>query len=722
MEMEHDSTESDHTDDMNNEPSTIADNNSADDAREQIPTDDAREQIPTDPNDRYFLTHCYVCQARAKPEQEFIRNYGGVVCFSCRAFWRRAHQKTRTPELRCKRNGNCTISLGTRSKCKKCRYEKCKITGMTQTAILTDDQKKIRFRKMNQKRIMAAMQMSSDQNSGQVESDNPNLNMADRIDISSQTGPQDFTESNFDAGIAEKWKSFNLFRSKSFISGPPRKSESILRKKVETIVTAYNAALEESEIPAQKELYNIIHEKMSEGSAASLNKDIVVSIIEKMMTEFRSFASKIRHFVELSEAEQIQLLRRNTPLYIQLQITSCLLTQEMSNVFEMMFDSDQIMPKLESMRSLLKPNSDLNYYNNLIRKLRSLWLLDQVDQQAILSFILLFETDSLVESPEDSSLDELGLTSLGLYNNHIESLDSELDYQTFVTTIVQMSIFCSENFSFDDFSSNKLQQRIVMPYTEAEESWLDHQYKLFDEAFFSVSLGEEIIQEFFMHSLGVPLSKSYCFRLFSAILERMHRIYKTQPDFLQLPNHVQNEMIQTNAKLGLSMIISRSESFSCGMDQIKAAYTDTDNAWWQKNFSAVFDKGEKIKHASVKSLHILDSEQLKEYMNNVSKVKSFVMDREMFKLKLILALTYPHTRCDSSGALSGLHSSYVTIFMRRMQWLNETKQGNFDPESKLSDFYNKLSILDKIAGTANFIMSQSPIARKEPTNTTSLII
>ena len=33
-----------------------------------------------------------------------------------------------------------------------------------------------------------------------------------------------------------------------------------------------------------------------------------------------------------------------------------------------------------------------------------------------------------------------------------------------------------------------------MPYTEAEEHWLNHQYRLFDEAFLSVSIGEEILQ------------------------------------------------------------------------------------------------------------------------------------------------------------------------------------------------------------------------------------
>jgi hypothetical protein len=50
------------------------------------------ENLPEDPNDPYYLTNCYVCKDVAKPFEEFIRNYGGLVCFSCRAFFRRAIQ------------------------------------------------------------------------------------------------------------------------------------------------------------------------------------------------------------------------------------------------------------------------------------------------------------------------------------------------------------------------------------------------------------------------------------------------------------------------------------------------------------------------------------------------------------------------------------------------------------------------------------------------------
>ena len=74
------------------------------------------------------------------------------VCFSCRAFWRRAHKKTKNPNFVCTRGDSCVITVANRRKCKKCRFRLCQEAGMTESAILTEEQKKLRFRKMLQKR------------------------------------------------------------------------------------------------------------------------------------------------------------------------------------------------------------------------------------------------------------------------------------------------------------------------------------------------------------------------------------------------------------------------------------------------------------------------------------------------------------------------------------------------------------------------------------------
>ena len=107
---------------------------------------------PRNPRDDFYQRVCFVCSEVARPDQMHTPHYGGIVCLSCRAFFRRAHQKTRNPKYFCKNSGQCQITFKNRRRCQKCRYEKCIFTGMTPEAVLSEDQKHIRFRKLLQKK------------------------------------------------------------------------------------------------------------------------------------------------------------------------------------------------------------------------------------------------------------------------------------------------------------------------------------------------------------------------------------------------------------------------------------------------------------------------------------------------------------------------------------------------------------------------------------------
>ena len=107
---------------------------------------------PDNPNDPQYLKTCYVCQEPAKPDQPHTPHYGGITCLSCRAFFRRAHQGVTHPQFICKYNGRCVVSVKTRRRCQKCRYLRCLRAGMTSEGVLSESQKKIRFRKLILKR------------------------------------------------------------------------------------------------------------------------------------------------------------------------------------------------------------------------------------------------------------------------------------------------------------------------------------------------------------------------------------------------------------------------------------------------------------------------------------------------------------------------------------------------------------------------------------------
>ena len=113
------------------------------------------------PRHKYYLKVCYICKETTT--KEHCIHYGALACFSCRAFFRRSHQgmqdkgltndgKRKLPEFTCKKSGKCNVTPKTRRRCQKCRYDLCIKAGMMPHAVMTEDQVKVRFRKMFTKR------------------------------------------------------------------------------------------------------------------------------------------------------------------------------------------------------------------------------------------------------------------------------------------------------------------------------------------------------------------------------------------------------------------------------------------------------------------------------------------------------------------------------------------------------------------------------------------
>ena len=63
---------------------------------------------------------CLVCQQKLGKTR---CHYGGVTCYSCRAFFRRNTQRSELPV--CKSDGGCPITTTVRKQCAACRYQKC---------------------------------------------------------------------------------------------------------------------------------------------------------------------------------------------------------------------------------------------------------------------------------------------------------------------------------------------------------------------------------------------------------------------------------------------------------------------------------------------------------------------------------------------------------------------------------------------------------------------
>lgn len=117
-------------------------------ASSRVPTTGSASSSGATPKEK---TICAVCQIESDNHHV---HYGALACFSCRAFFRRAHNKggDAPPSYTCKKEGKCDITSKNRKKCQRCRYDRCLHVGMNPSLVLTDEQKKVRFRKMLEKK------------------------------------------------------------------------------------------------------------------------------------------------------------------------------------------------------------------------------------------------------------------------------------------------------------------------------------------------------------------------------------------------------------------------------------------------------------------------------------------------------------------------------------------------------------------------------------------
>ncbi|VDM91476.1 unnamed protein product [Litomosoides sigmodontis] len=76
---------------------------------------------------------CVVCGDKASGN-----HYKALTCEGCKSFFRRSIQKKES--YVCHRNGNCSITPNTRSKCQKCRLAKCLEMGMDPNSVCMKEQ------------------------------------------------------------------------------------------------------------------------------------------------------------------------------------------------------------------------------------------------------------------------------------------------------------------------------------------------------------------------------------------------------------------------------------------------------------------------------------------------------------------------------------------------------------------------------------------------------
>ncbi|XP_050068588.1 nuclear hormone receptor HR96 [Anopheles maculipalpis] len=107
---------------------------------------------------------CSVCGDKA-----LGYNFNAVTCESCKAFFRRNALSTKG--FTCPFNENCDITVVTRRFCQKCRLEKCFRIGMKKEYIMSEEDKVLKRKKIEQNRAKKRLSNGSGSEAGAATSD-----------------------------------------------------------------------------------------------------------------------------------------------------------------------------------------------------------------------------------------------------------------------------------------------------------------------------------------------------------------------------------------------------------------------------------------------------------------------------------------------------------------------------------------------------------------------
>ena len=114
-----------------------------------------------------------------------------------------------------------------------------------------------------------------------------------------------------------------------------------------------------------------------------------------------------------------------------------------------------------------------------------------------------------------------------------------------------------------------------------------------EAAFHSVPIGEDLLKEFSMYSLGVPLSKSYMKNGLSMGMERVWRMLRIHQEFSNLTTLNQLDILACQGFAVLSVLLIKFSSFDTGIEQLRYAFSRYDEELWNESFKPVFNSTPK---------------------------------------------------------------------------------------------------------------------------------
>ncbi len=362
--------------------------------------------------------------------------------------------------------------------------------------------------------------------------------------------------------------------------------------------------------------------------------------------------------------------------------------------------------QFNSITRLFRPDSNLEVYLKLIEIFRNIKV-TSLESRAIISYLILFDYDDRLTLSNREALNRMAGKKQELYEKCFGK-NCHITLKDLMSALVKMAVFGAYNIMWDDIvlpakKPSLAGIKMVMAYTDEEEAWLNKQLQHYNDAYLSIPMGEDILKEAMMNSLGVPLSKTFFAKNFAIYLERFWRIVKHNPELTNL-SAPDVEVLKRNCKTALAVFLSKLEGCKNGIEQVQMICSQSDMVEWKNIYLPLFNtsRGHEVKKLTFKSSVATASlpmthEEMVEFYRLATSLGQTITDHVIYRIVMMVVLTEPSEESiDGNSGLSRLNSQFRIILQRRLEWEDRYETSHAEIMSALKTVPEIVKILEKI--------------------------
>ena len=193
----------------------------------------------------------------------------------------------------------------------------------------------------------------------------------------------------------------------------------------------------------------------------------------------------------------------------------------------------------------------------------------------------------------------------------------------------------------DEMALVSIVSEVFQHFSHGEELWLDQKTRLITENFAQVDMGTELLKQYVMYSVGVPLNHEFGMLAGLAFRERLKRTLVATEEFQTISNVEQATMLQANILDAYSILIAKLCCLTDGRQQMALAMGAQDIALYNREFKSVVGEDQLIK-VDITSMNgdnsIMSAETEARFCSLVQTIGKFVLCESRFKELLLLTL------------------------------------------------------------------------------------